>query len=162
MGVYTRDVAREARRIDAERVARLAETCTALNLRNATRAITGLYDDAMRPAGVRISQFGLLAALAVSEEATVSKLAGVLGLDRTTMTRNLGPLLRRGLIASETGADARSRVLRLTEKGRAALVRALPLWQRAQARVVRGLGEARWKGLLQGLKATAALARSGR
>lgn len=159
MGAYTHYV-REAREIDRNRVLRLAETCTAHNLRNATRAITGLYDEALRPAGLRISQFGLLATLAVAGEATVSKLAGLQGLDRTTMTRNLGPLVRRRLVESATGSDARNRVLRLTEKGRSALLRALPMWQRAQARVVRGLGEAQWKGLLQSLRATAALARS--
>jgi DNA-binding MarR family transcriptional regulator len=154
-------MARDGRTTDRERIRALAETCTAHNLRKATRAITSLYDETMRPAGLRISQFGLLAFLAVAERATVSKLASVQGLDRTTMTRNLAPLVRRGMIESSTGDDGRNRVLRLTEKGRASLLRALPMWQRAQARVVRGLGEARWKGLLQALKATAALARSG-
>jgi DNA-binding MarR family transcriptional regulator len=160
MGAYTRLMAREARDIDKGRLAELAGSCTARNLRNATRAITSLYDEALRPSGLRISQFGLLAALAIAEQVTVSKLAAVLGLDRTTMTRNLGPLVRRGLVESATGDDARNRVLRLTEKGRAALSRALPMWRRVQARVVRGLGEAEWKTLLRGLQATAALARA--
>jgi len=151
---------REPRKVDADLCARIAETCTAHNLRKTTRAITSMYDEAMRPSGLRISQFGVLVALALAEEATVSKLARMLGLDRTTMTRNLGPLERQGLVASTTGDDARNRVLRLTEKGRAMLERGLPMWERAQARVVRGLGDARWKGLLQALKATASLARS--
>ena len=147
----------EPRKVDLERCARAAEACTAHNLRKATRAITNLYDAAMRPTGLRVSQFGLLVALALAEEATVSRLAGGLGLDRTTMTRNLGPLERRGLVASATGDDARNRVLHLTGKGVAALQRALPVWERVQGRVVRGLGDVRWKRLMQGLKATASL-----
>ncbi len=151
---------RAPQEVDLELCARAAETCTARNLRKATRAISGLFDDAMRPTGLRISQFGLLVALALVEEATVSKLAGLLDLDRTTMTRNLGPLERQGLIASGAGNDARNRILRLTQKGRARLATALPIWERVQARIVRGLGDVRWKGLLRDLEATTSLARS--
>lgn len=135
-----------------------AGTCTARNLRRATRVISGLYDEAMRPTGLRISQFGLLVALALAEEATVSRLGGLLDLDRTTMTRNLGPLERRGLVASVAGEDGRVRVLRLTEKGRATLARALPIWKQVQERVVAGLGQARWKGLLRDLEVATATA----
>jgi DNA-binding MarR family transcriptional regulator len=153
-------VMRKARELDLELCATVAETCTAANLRRATRAISGLFDEAIRPTGLRISQMGLLVALALAEEATVSKLAGLMDLDRTTMTRNLGPLEREGLVASKTGDDARNRVLCLTEKGRAALKAALPIWERVQARVVKGLGDARWKGLLRDLEATTSLTRS--
>jgi DNA-binding MarR family transcriptional regulator len=147
------------RKIDLELCGRAAETCTARNLRKATRAISGLFEEEMRPSGLRISQFGLLVALALAEEATVSRLAGLLDLDRTTMTRNLAPLERRGLVVSAASDDARNRVLRLTEKGRDTLARALPIWARVQARIVRGLGDVRWKGLLGDLHATTSLAR---
>jgi DNA-binding MarR family transcriptional regulator len=150
---------KKARELDLELCARVAQTCTAQNLRKATRAISGLFDEAMRPTGLRISQMGLLVALALAEEATVSKLAGLLNLDRTTMTRNLGPLERQGLVASKAGNDGRNRILHLTEKGRAALGAALPVWERVQARVVKGLGDARWRGLLRDLEATASLTR---
>lgn len=145
------------RKVDLELCLAVRESCTANNLRKATRAITSLFDDALRPAGLRISQLSILVALALAEEATVSTLARLLALDRTTMTRNLGPLERRGLVATVSGADARHRGLHLTEKGRAALVTALPVWERVQARVVQGLGPARWKRLLQGLSAAASL-----
>jgi DNA-binding MarR family transcriptional regulator len=145
--------------LDLELCRKAADTCTARNLRATTRAITGLFDDAMRPTGLRISQFGVLVALALAQEATVSRLAGLLHLDRTTMTRNLAPLERRGLVASAAGDDARNRHLQLTEKGRATLARALPIWGRVQARVIAGLGDARWKGLLRDLEATTTLAR---
>jgi DNA-binding MarR family transcriptional regulator len=148
-----------ARKVDLELCTRVAQTCAGRSLRRATRAVSGLFDDAMRPIGLRHSQFGLLVALALAEEATVSKLAGLLELDRTTMSRNLGPLERRGLVASGASDDARNRVLRLTEKGRETLAIALPIWARVQARIVRGLGDVRWKGLLGDLSATTSLAR---
>jgi DNA-binding MarR family transcriptional regulator len=148
------------RKLDLELCRRAAENCTGRTLRKATRAINGLFDEAMRPTGLRHSQFGVLVALALAEEATVSKLARLLDLDRTTMTRNLGPLERRGLVVSAASDDARNRVLRLTEKGRDTLARALPIWARAQARIVRGLGDLRWKGLLVDLHAATSLARS--
>ncbi len=146
-------------KVDLKLCLSVRDTCTANSLRKATRAITSLFDDALRPAGLRISQLSILVALALAEEATVSKLAGLLALDRTTMTRNLAPLERRRLVETVSGADARHRVLRLTQKGRVALARALPIWQRVQARVVAGLGDSRWKSLDQGLKATVGLAR---
>jgi DNA-binding MarR family transcriptional regulator len=151
---------RASRDVHLELCAVVAQTCTALNLRKAARAVSNLLDDEIRATGVRSTQFALLVALALEGEATVSGLAQALDLDRTTMTRNLGPLKREGLVSSAGGVDARSRVLRLTGKGRATLARALPLWERVQARVVEGLGDAKWKGLLQGLQATATLARS--
>ncbi|HET9595069.1 MAG TPA: MarR family winged helix-turn-helix transcriptional regulator [Anaeromyxobacteraceae bacterium] len=145
--------------VDLELCASVARTCTAHNLRKATRAVSGLFDEAMRPTGLRISQLGVLVALALAEEATVSRLAALLDLDRTTMTRNLAPLERQGLVASGAGDDARNRHLRLTEKGSEKLARALTVWGRVQQRVVAGLGEARWKGLLRDLEAAASIAR---
>ena len=148
-----------ARKVDLELCRRVAQTCTGRSLRRATRAVSGLFDDAMRPTGLRHSQFGILVALALAEEATVSKLARLMELDRTTMTRNLAPLERRGLVASGANDDARNRVLRLTEEGRDALAAALPIWARVQARIVRGLGDVRWQGLLEDLLAATSLAR---
>jgi len=148
------------RDIDPRLCATVAESCTASHLRRASRAVSNLFDAEMRRTGLRTSQFSLLVALELAGEATVSGLAELLALDRTTMTRNLGPLERQGLVASVAGDDRRNRLLRLTEKGRKALAQALPIWERVQAGVVRALGEARWKGLLQGLKATVSMARS--
>ena len=159
MGAYTRHMKKTPRDLDLELCRKAAETCTARNLRAATRAVSGLFDDAMRPTGLRVSQFGVLVALALAEEATVSRLASLLQLDRTTMTRNLAPLERQGLVASAAGDDARNRHLHLTDEGRATLAQALTIWERVQARVVKGLGDARWKGLLRDLAAASSLAR---
>jgi DNA-binding MarR family transcriptional regulator len=146
-------------KLDLELCATARDTCTAHNLRKATRAITILFDEALRPVGLRISQLSVLVAVSLAGEGTVSKLARMLGLDRTSLTRNLAPLERRGLIETVGSSDARRRGLRLTGEGAALLARALPVWRRTQRRVVAGLGDRRWSSLMQGLSATAGLSR---
>jgi DNA-binding MarR family transcriptional regulator len=131
--------------------------CTASNLRRATRAIGRLYDRAIAAAGLKETQFNLLIGLSLTGEVPLLRLAEVLGLDRTTLTRNLGPLERDGLVSSTPGEDQRVRLLRLTDKGRRAVERAYPLWEEAQRRVVAALGEEAWRELLRGLQATARL-----
>jgi DNA-binding MarR family transcriptional regulator len=84
-------------------------------------------------------------------------MADALVMDRTTLTRNLKPLVKDGLLAVEPGADRRSRWVRLTPKGRKTLAEALPLCQRGQDRVVEGLGRERWQRLVGDLGATVAL-----
>jgi DNA-binding MarR family transcriptional regulator len=150
------------RDLDLSRYAEVAETCTAALLRRASRAVTNAFDAAMRPAGLRNSQFSVLVALALARQAPISKLARILGLDRTTMTRNLAPLERRGLAVSVAGEDRRNKVFQLTARGQAALARALPAWQAAQASVVSELGQSRWTALQRGLKAAATARPAGR
>jgi DNA-binding MarR family transcriptional regulator len=152
-------VPKASRELDLELCAKVAETCTASHLRRASRAVSNAFDETLRPLGLRASQLDVLVALALAGEVSVTKLAEILALDRTTLTRNLGPLERRGLVASAAAADRRNRLLGLTDGGRGLLARALPSWQRAQALVVRDLGEARWKGLLRALEATTSAAR---
>jgi DNA-binding MarR family transcriptional regulator len=135
----------------------VARECTGANLRRASRAVGRIYDQAMAPCGLRGTQFSLLVALSLIGEAPVMRLADQLGLDRTTLTRNLAPMERQGLLESVPGPDRRVRLIRLTEAGRRTLSQALPLWQKAQDRVVAGLGRRRWKELIDGLGATAAL-----
>jgi DNA-binding MarR family transcriptional regulator len=129
----------------------IARECTATRLRQAARAVAALYDEAMASTGVRGTQFSLLVALHLSGEAPVSRLAEILDLDRTTMTRNLGPLERDGLIETVEGGDRRVRLVRLTESGQHTLERGLPRWQEAQAQVKELLGQARWSNLMRGL-----------
>jgi DNA-binding MarR family transcriptional regulator len=128
--------------------------CTASNLRRATRAIGRVYDRAIAPAGVKETQFNLLIGLFLAGEVPLLRLAAELGLDRTTLTRNLGPLERDGLVSSFAGKDQRLRLLRLTEKGRQVLERAYPLWEEAQRGVVAMLGVRAWRQLIRGLQAT--------
>jgi DNA-binding MarR family transcriptional regulator len=115
------------------------ETCVCIGLRQASRAVTQAYDDAIAGSGVRATQFGLLVALAHAKLVPLSKLAEVLVMDRTTLTRNLAPLVREGLAEERPMADKRVRAFALTEQGRKVFERALPGWKKAQARIVRAL-----------------------
>ncbi|HKB18368.1 MAG TPA: MarR family winged helix-turn-helix transcriptional regulator [Candidatus Dormibacteraeota bacterium] len=124
------------------------EACAVMNLRQASRVVTGFFDHELRPAGLRATQLNILMAIEVTAPRSVSAIADILATDRTTMTRNLQLLRKRGLIDEDR--------LALTAKGRGAAAAALPLWERAQATVVDTLGGERWAKLLTELAATKA------
>jgi DNA-binding MarR family transcriptional regulator len=136
----------------------VATQCTAARLRRASRAMSHVYDTAIAPSGLRGTQFSLVVALSLHGQATVARLADQLGLDRTTMTRNLAPLERDRLVVSAPGADRRVRLIQLSDAGRRALAAALPLWEQAQRRIVDALGERRWRELVTALDAATTVA----
>jgi DNA-binding MarR family transcriptional regulator len=140
-----------------QRCLAVSTECTGFGVRKAARSLARIYDEAMAPAGLRGTQFNLLVALSLAGEAPVMKVAEELGLDRTTLTRNLGPLERDGLVESVADADRRVRRLRLTERGHEVLADALPRWERTQRQVVAALGKSRWRELMDGLRAAASL-----
>ena len=139
-------------------MAEVAAGCACRNLRRTTRAVTQLYDETLRPSGLRITQFTLLVAVGLSEPVPITRLADALSLDRTTLARDLKPLTKQGLVKITTGADRRMRKVRLTRQGREAIGRAYPLWQQAQARIVEGSGADRWPAMAAGLEEVVALA----
>ena len=139
--------------------ARESARCACFNIRKAARAVTQLYDATLEPSGLRATQFALLMVLHGMGAATMTRLSSEMVMDRTTLTRNLRPLEKRGLVEATVGADRRTREIRLTTAGREALATALPLWRRAQAGVVGGLGKSHWDRLLPALAAVAAAAR---
>ena len=130
---------------------RQAVPCVGFNTRRATRLITQYYDKALAPAGIRSTQYSLLTLLAMMGEAPMQEVAYVLAMDRTTLTRNLNPLLRRGLVKVTVGSDRRARPLALTPQGQSALEKALPLWQAAQSRIVDAIGAEQWDAMMRGL-----------
>ncbi len=136
-----------------------AMSCACFNLRKAARAVTQLYDEVLAPSGLRGTQFPILAVLAAAGSATMTDLADTLVMDRTTLTRNLKPLLGRGLVERGEGEDRRQRPIAITPAGRDALAKAWPLWEKAQARIAGGLGAARWKGMVGDLNEAIRLAR---
>jgi len=131
-----------------------AKNCTNFNLRKAARTVTHLYDEMLKPSGLRSTQYSLLTVLSMGEAETISNLAHQLVMDRTTLTRNLKPLQSQGWIKRVPGEDRRTRAWTITAQGRKALARALPLWQKAQKDTVNLLGKERWDGLLDHLKIT--------
>ena len=129
---------------DAARI--VAEQCSCLRSRRMSRVLTRLYDDALRPSGLRMSQVSVLVAIARFGEhgAKIGALADVLATERTTLTRNIVPLERAGLLrVARDPDDARARILLLTRAGERAIEAAFPLWQAAQRRVRDAVGGGR-------------------
>jgi DNA-binding MarR family transcriptional regulator len=135
-------------------------SCVCVNLRRAARAVSQVYDEALAPSGIKITQFSLLRAVERNEPVAISVLAEELDLERTTMARNLAPLERDRLVTLAPGSDQRVTEVRLTPKGRAAVVKALPLWQNAQAEIAGLLASGRLEQLREiATEATAVAAR---
>ena len=135
--------------------------CACFNLRKSARAVTQLYDRILKPSGLRGTQFSLLAAAAMNESMSISNLADALVMERTTLTRNLRPLERQGLVKISRGEDQRSREVTLTSEGSQRLAAALPLWSQAQDRLEEGMGLQRLRHLFGDLESTVAIAREG-
>lgn len=131
--------------------AHIARLCLCTRLRMATRTVTQAYDHALRETGLRISQFAILASLRYDGEATMTQLADSLGLDRTTLTRNLEPLTRRGFVEVRRGRDRRRRVVALTDAGADAVEAALPAWRDAQNELITTLGPENRRALMTAL-----------
>jgi DNA-binding MarR family transcriptional regulator len=121
--------------------------CLCLASRRAARAITRAFDRELRPHGLRATQFSLLAVLTIKGALPISQIADILGADRTTLTRNLGPVEAAGLVRIRAGEDARERIVEVTAKGRATLQGALPTWRKVQSALTRSLGEETADGL---------------
>jgi DNA-binding MarR family transcriptional regulator len=110
----------------------------------AARAVTRLYDDTLRSVGLRATQLAVLAAVGGDEVVSITGLAKFMGMDRSTLTRNLAPLEREGLIRVGVEGWRRSRTVEITKKGRSRLREALPLWEMAQQTLQQRLGMRRW------------------
>jgi DNA-binding MarR family transcriptional regulator len=123
--------------------------CLCASFRRSARALTQLYDEALRPLGLRGTQFTLLQALSLTGEILQGDLGEIMAMDSTTLTRTLAILARRGWVAKRSGKDRRERWLRLTDNGKTQFNDALPAWQKVQARLRRQLGNTRWDALLQ-------------
>lgn len=148
-----------AEHIPVARIIQIGQTCPGFNLRKTARVVTQLYDEALRPTGLRGTQFMLLAAIRGQEPVTVQRLATTVMMDRTTITRDLKPLEKQGLIRVATGEDRRERRASLTEHGHTALAHALPYWEAVQARITKTVGKERLARLLSDLSAATALIR---
>jgi DNA-binding MarR family transcriptional regulator len=120
------------------------EQCACHRMRMAARAVTRLYDEELRESGLRATQVSVLVAIAVDEVMSIAALAKFMGMDRSTLTRNLRPLERDGLVKLGSEGWRRSRTVEITKKGRSRLKDALPLWEKAQAALRRKLGDKRW------------------
>ena len=119
-------------------------SCVCLGVRRAARAVSRRYDDALRPVGITSGQFSLLSGLVGEEGLPLGSLAERMGMDRTTLNRNLKPLEDERLVTSRPGDDARQRLLALTPAGAARLAAAMPCWAAAQTDSQARLGKTSW------------------
>ena len=125
----------------------LLTECACFDLRKATRAVSRMYDDFLRDAGVNVTQFSLLRLIRTEKEISVSTLGRYMVMDRTSITRALAPLDRDSLIDSRPGADKRMRIVSLTKKGRKLVEDAEPKWRRAQEALMEAIGDDRWSAM---------------
>jgi DNA-binding MarR family transcriptional regulator len=127
--------------------------CVCYNVRKAARLVTQFYDTALESSGLLGTQFVLLAAIGRAGAANLTRLSQAIGMDRTTLTRNLKPLERLGFVKMDAGLDRRTHIVRLTEQGRQAMAAALPFWKQAQTALVSRFGQERTAALLNELQA---------
>jgi DNA-binding MarR family transcriptional regulator len=139
---------------ELELCARIGSTCAASNLRRATRGMTAIYDAALAPAGLKVTQLPLLVALGAGGELPITALAETISLDRTTLTRNLRVLEERGLVRTAAAPDdARVRLASITADGTEVLSGALARWREVQGIVAARFGEDRLGALFAELEA---------
>jgi len=131
--------------------------CVCATARMAARSLTRIYDRALEPAGIRTTQFSVLARLLEEGPLPLTHLAGRLAMDRTTLARDLRPLERRGLVAISVGADRRVRMAALTPAGRRLVDEVRPLWKQVQRDVRAELGPDRVARLMDELRAAIAI-----
>src|ERR1700704_6519508 len=142
----------KAENVAYETTLRVRDTCLCLHVQQAARALARRFDDVLRPLGLTNGQFSLLMSLNRPEPPKIGSVAALLAMDRKTLTANLKPLERRGLVkVTVDAADRRSRRLALTASGRALLAAASPLWKREHAATERLITEGSPDDLRAGL-----------
>jgi len=127
----------------------MATPCLCGTLRQATRAVSRVYDEELRRAGLRTTQYSLLQRLRRAGEVRQRDLGELTSLDETTLTRNLRPLIDASWVAVRPGKeDRREKFIRLTDAGAAKLHEARPAWERAQQRMQARLSKVKWSSLM--------------
>jgi DNA-binding MarR family transcriptional regulator len=129
----------------------LPALCPAFNIRAASRVITQLFDEILKPTGLQITQFAVLVGVVSLDSPSINQLAKGLVMDRTTLTRNLKPLEKEGLIKITSGDDKRTHFVKITPKGKSAMEKTLPYWEKARTVVSEEFGQKHLDGLLKDL-----------
>jgi DNA-binding MarR family transcriptional regulator len=129
----------------------LPALCPAFNIRAASRVITQLFDEILKPTGLQITQFAVLVGVVSLDSPSINQLAKGLVMDRTTLTRNLKPLEKEGLIKITSGDDKRTHFVKITPKGKSAMEKTFPYWEKARTVVSEEFGQKHLDGLLKDL-----------
>jgi len=125
------------------------DTCICMELRAAAHKLTQLYDEAMVASRISVTQFSQLHQLLTLDNPTLKSLAAATGLDRSTLGRNIRVLEKMGLVSMKVGADARTRIIQVTLKGKSVFKEAAPHWHAAQSNLNKKLGTGGREGLSQ-------------
>ena len=131
----------ERERSSPENVDRVANDCIGARVRLINRVVSAIYDDALRPFHIRVSQANILVTIARKGEARPVDVCRLLRLEKSTLSRDVELMKSRGWLESEPPSGGRNQVLRLTASGQAMLERSLPAWEKAQAEASRLIGE---------------------
>ncbi|MEE9413568.1 MAG: MarR family winged helix-turn-helix transcriptional regulator [Methylococcales bacterium] len=126
--------------VNKQHLLEIPSSCLDYNLRKASRIAAQHYEEVMKSCGLRNTQFSLLVATCLMDKPLITDLAHTLAMDRTTVSRNVKPLQRDGLLSIVPGVDKRSRHIVLTEAGRQRLLQAIPLWQKAHQSLQQKVG----------------------
>jgi DNA-binding MarR family transcriptional regulator len=129
----------------------VVDKCVCNKVRCAARAVTRVYDTAMRPSGLRATQMSVLVAIAAEGAMSITALADYMGMDRSTLTRNLRPLAKDGLVSLGMEGWRRSRKVSITNKGAKRMRKAIPYWENAQRALRAALGAADWGDVVHSL-----------
>lgn len=161
MSVYTLIVQTRLPAVELAALRDVVSHCLCFKARKAARAVTRFYDRYFAGTKLEPAQFNLLVAIRLTEPLAIAELAALLGLDRTTFTRNLGLLRRDGLVNVRPGEDARQRLVSITAAGIHALQQALPRWAQAQAAARATLGRDHFEQLSASLSLATVFAEPG-
>ncbi|MCO1602812.1 MarR family winged helix-turn-helix transcriptional regulator [Desulfosporosinus nitroreducens] len=144
---------KETTREDLKKMSRITgKTCVCFNLRKASRLLSLVYDQALKPTGIKATQFSLMMAVAGNRGIPIGKLARPLGMDRSTLSRNAKILENKGLLEIEEGEDRREQIFNLTEEGISLLQEAIPMWEGVQLELAEKMGNKRLTVLLNDLQ----------
>ncbi|MBC8179736.1 winged helix-turn-helix transcriptional regulator [candidate division KSB1 bacterium] len=146
--------------LDKEKIVSMGQSCVCYNLRKASRTITRLYDEFLKPSGIQATQLSILLGTKILQPVTLKRLSKASVMDRTTLSRNLKPLEKSRLVRVEPGQDRRERIVTLTDSGEEVLTKAYPLWEHAQDKITDGLNQKGLDTLLSSLSEVVALTRS--
>jgi DNA-binding MarR family transcriptional regulator len=147
--------------LDPEKCAEIARTCACFNFRKASRSVTQLYDQILAPGGLRSTQLVILLASYLLGSVSMARMARELVMDRSTLTRNLQPLVSQKLLTISSAKGRNSKSVELTEAGTEALCNSIQYWERAQGHLVGKLGAERLNQIMEDLGTIVEATRSG-
>lgn len=158
--VSNKNMSSDTVKIDEGQLAEMARTCACFNFRKASRSVTQLFDQTLAPTGLRSTQLVMLMTAQLLGPNSIARLARELVMDRSTLTRNLKPLLAQGLLQLTRSDGGRHKSVEITEPGRCALVKAAPYWERAQTQLTSRFGAEHWDRIMGDMAAIVDATRS--